>query len=70
MLTDQEKKVLKGRIQEHTLVQQADECDCSTATVSRIISKLQQKYDAVQPYSDLLPVRIKDSPTEKWMDEH
>ena len=69
MLSDFEKSVLETRIKGYSIIQQADMHRCSESTISRTIAILKEKYDAVQPYSDKLPVR-KTSAKEKWMDEN
>lgn len=69
MLTDIEQKVLRTRVAEMSIVQQAQMLGLSEATVSRIIKRLKMKYDKAQKYDPLLPPR-KTSAKETWMDTH
>ena len=69
MLNGLEREVLRTRIMGYSITQQAMEFNVSESTVNRIIRELKKKYDAVQPYSDKLPVR-RSSAAEKWMDEN
>lgn len=69
MLSDLEKEILRTRIMGFSISQQAMEFNISERSVSRIISVLKRKYDAVQPKSSKLPPR-KSSSAEEWMDTH
>ena len=69
MLNDFQKEVLRTRIMGYSITKQAMELNVSESTVSRTIAQLKQKYDEVQPHSELLPKR-RASAQEKWMDEH
>lgn len=67
MLNEDELKILETRIAGWTRVKQAREFGMSLATVDRIISRLKDKYDAVQIYDDILPPR-RYSKEEEYMD--
>lgn len=45
LLTDDEEKLIRTRIAGWSIVKQSMELNCSTATISRMIKKLRQKYD-------------------------
>ena len=66
MLNDFQKEVLRTRIMGYSITKQAIELNCSESTVSRTIAQLKQRYDEVQPHSELLPKR-RTSAQEKWM---
>lgn len=69
MLSPLEREILRTRIMGYSVVQQSQEFNISESSVARIIRKLKDKYDEVQPYSDKLPPR-KSSAQEEWMDTH
>lgn len=69
MLSGIEREVLRTRIMGYSITQQAAKFNVSPSTINRIIAELKVKYDAIQPYSDILPKR-RSSAKEKWMDEH
>lgn len=65
LLTKDEERVLRTRIAGWSVVQQSMEMGLSTATISRIIKNIVQKYKAVQPlYPDIFPP-LKESKYEK-----
>ena len=70
MLSDFEKEVLEGRIRGMSIVEQSIKHNTSTASISRTINRLKEKYDDVQKFDGSnLPVR-RVSEEEKWMDTH
>lgn len=69
-LNDFEIEVMKRRVKNMPVSIMADELNCSKSTVERTITKLKVRYDEVQKHHPELPVRIKNSPTEKYMDTH
>lgn len=69
MLTDEERMILRTRVAGWSITKQAIELNLSPATVSRIIKRLKQKYDAVQKFDPLLPPR-KTSTQELWQDNN
>lgn len=56
-LTETEEKILRTRIDGWSRVQQSMEFNLSVSTVDCIIRTIRQKYDMVQPFSDILPKR-------------
>jgi DNA invertase Pin-like site-specific DNA recombinase len=68
-LTKFEEQVLRTRAKGMTITEQAMTFNCSKSTIDRTIAELKKKYDAVQPYSVLLPPR-KISKEEIYMDTH
>lgn len=68
-LTDTEEKIMRTRVAGWTITKQAQTFGMSESSVSRVIKVLKVKYDAVQPYSPLLPPR-KFSIQELYMDTH
>ena len=56
-LTEDEEKILRTRAKGWTRQKQAMTFNMSVSAVDRIIRRLHVKYDAVQPYSPLLPLR-------------
>lgn len=56
-LTNDQERILRTYVAGWSVVKQAGIFLMSTSTVDRIRSELRQKYDSVQPYSDLLPPR-------------
>lgn len=68
-LTKEEEHVMRTRADGHTIVQQSLELGMSTRTVERIVRTLKRKYDAVQPYSVILPPR-RHSAKELYMDNN
>lgn len=69
MLSKDEEKILRTRVQGWTITEQALTFGMSTTTVSRIVKRLKKKYDRVQPYSVILPPR-KRSAAEVYMDRN
>lgn len=69
MLNVVEREVLRTRIMGYSITQQAAEFNVSESTINRIIKRLKDKYDQVQPLSDCLPAR-RMSEEERWMDTH
>lgn len=68
-LTEFEEQVFRTRTAGWSRVKQSNELNVSLATVDRTIKALKAKYDAVQPYSTILPVR-KESAQELYLDTH
>lgn len=68
-LTEDEEHVMRTRVAGWSITKQAMSLGMSESSVNRIIKRLKVKYDAVQPYSPLLPPR-KHSATETYMDTH
>lgn len=59
MLTDTEERVLRTRIAGWSRVKQSMEMHISVSSIDSIIRVIGQKYDMVQPYSEVLPARRK-----------
>ena len=59
ILTETEEKILRTRIAGWSRAKQAMEFNMSISTVDCLIKMINQKYDMVQPYSDILPKRKK-----------
>ncbi len=68
-LTEFEEEVLRTRTAGWTRTKQSNELNVSMSTIDRTIKLLKAKYDAVQPYSTILPVR-RESAEELYMDTH
>lgn len=68
-MTELEEEVLRTRAAGWTRTKQSDKLNVSLATIDRTIKVLKAKYDAVQPYSTILPVR-RESVEELYMDSH
>lgn len=69
-LSQDEAYIMRSRTRGYTVQQQSEHLKKSTATISRMVSLLKRKYDAVQKeYPDMFPVR-KKSKIEKYMDEN
>lgn len=58
-LSELEQDIIKGKMRGQTRVEQSMRLGISIATLDRHVARLKRKYDAVQPYSDILPKRIK-----------
>ena len=58
-LTETEEKILRTRIAGWDRVAQARELNMSLSCVDSIMQTIRVKYDMVQPYSSILPPRIK-----------
>ena len=58
-LTDDEVVVLKDLAYDKSIVETAMKYHMSETRVSDIRKRLRDKYDRVQPYSDVLPPRIR-----------
>lgn len=58
-LTETEEKVLRTMAAGWSRVKQSMELNLSVSAVDAVIHNLREKYDAVQPYSTILPVRRK-----------
>lgn len=69
LLTKEEEMIMRTRVAGWTISKQAMTFGMSESTVNRIIKNLKIKYDAVQPYSVILPPR-KQSSEEDYMDTH
>ena len=64
LLNEDEEKILRTRIAGWSLVKQSMEFQMSTATVSRIINSIKQKYLKIQPmYPEIFP-ELKHSKVE------
>jgi DNA-binding NarL/FixJ family response regulator len=59
ILTETEERILRTRIAGWSRVKQSMELNLSVSTVDCIIRMINQKYDMVQPYSEILPKRKK-----------
>lgn len=59
MPTDLEIQLIKSRMADKSRVQQSFEESMGVATVDYVFKSIRKKYDAVQPYSDILPPRKK-----------
>lgn len=68
-LTEEEEAVMRTRAAGHTITEQSIELNMCKRKIDYIIAKLKKKYDAVQPYSVLLPPR-KTSQEELYMDNN
>lgn len=68
-LTKEEEEVMRTRVAGWTIVEQSMRLGMSVSKVNFIIKRLKSKYDAVQPYSPILPPR-KSSVQETYMDTH
>lgn len=56
LLNEEEEKILRTRIAGWSIVKQSIEMGMSTASVSRIVKNIQNKYKAIQPqFPDLFP---------------
>lgn len=65
LLTEEEEKILRTRIAGWSIVRQSMEFGLSTATVSRIVNKIVNKYKILQPkFPDVFPP-FKESKYEK-----
>lgn len=69
-LSDEEAYLMRSRVKNVPISIQSEYIGCSISTTNRMISRLKQKYDAVQKeHPDKFPPR-KFSAKETWMDEH
>lgn len=68
-LSKEEEAIMRTRADGWPISRQAMELGMSESTVNRYIKRLKKRYDAVQPYSNLLPPR-KHSAKEVYMDTH
>ena len=59
ILTEIEEQILRTRIKGFSRVQQSMKFNMSVASVDSVIRMIGIKYDMVQPYSTILPVRKK-----------
>ena len=69
LLTKEEEMILRTRIYEWTVKEQADRLNMSVSSVNRIIKRLKNKYDDVEKFSTILPPR-KSSEKEKYLDDN
>lgn len=69
MLSEEEYSIMETRLMGWTITKQSMELCMSESKINKIIARLKKKYDSVQPYSDILPVR-KNSAQEIYMDTH
>lgn len=60
-LNERQEYIIRTRAKGESIVQQADELHLSVDQVNKEIAKLKTLYDAAQQYSDILPLRKKDS---------
>lgn len=58
-LTDTEERVLRTMAAGWSRVKQSMELNMSLSAIDAVIATLRKKYDAVQPYSSILPERKK-----------
>lgn len=58
-LSEDEELIIRARAAGWSRVKMCHEFNMSLAAIDRIVSRLKRKYDAVQPYSDKLPMRKK-----------
>lgn len=65
ILTETEEKILRTRIAGWSRAKQAMEFNMSISTVDCLIKMINQKYDMVQPYSTILPIRKKKDGVSK-----
>lgn len=68
-LTKEEEEIMRTRVAGWTVTKQSMELGMSRSKVNFLIKRLKAKYDAVQPYSAILPPR-KSSVQETYMDNH
>lgn len=68
-LTKQQEAIMRLRVAGHTRTQIAFELNISLSTEDRQIRRIKRIYDAVQPYSPILPPR-KHSAQETYLDTH
>ncbi len=59
MLTEFEEKVLRTQISGWSRVKQSMEFSVAVETIDKALKIIRQKYDMVQPFSSVLPVRKK-----------
>ena len=64
-LTETEENILRTRIAGWSRAHQAIEFNMSISTVDCLIKMINQKYDMVQPYSNILPKRKKKDTVSK-----
>ena len=57
ILTEDENKVLDCWANSYSTVKTGFKCSMADRTVARCLQTIRRKYDAVQPYSPLLPKR-------------
>ena len=58
-LTPDEEKIMRTRLSGWTIQRQSMELGMSVSSVNRSIRHIKQVYDAVQPYSTILPKRVR-----------
>lgn len=70
LLNEEETYIIRSRIMNTPVSEQAYILNCSESRVHRIIAKLKRKYDIIQEeYPDEFPKR-KNSAKEEYMDEN
>lgn len=69
VLSKEEEQILRTRAAGWTITKQSLTFGMSKSTIDKMIKRLKQKYDMVQPYSPLLPKR-KLSAKELYMDNN
>ena len=60
LLTDLEEQILRTQIKGWSRTKQSMEFNISIETVDRVIKTIRKKYDSVQPFSSVLPLRKKE----------
>lgn len=58
-LTDEERRIIEARMKKWSYAKQSQVFHMSERTIGRRLEEIRKKYDAVQPYSDILPPRDK-----------
>lgn len=60
-LNERQKYIMRTRAEGYSISKQAEELHLSVDQVNKEIALLKKIYDATQKYSDILPVRCKNS---------
>lgn len=60
LLTDLEEQILRTQIKGWSRTKQSREFNISVETVDRTLKTIRKKYDSVQPFSSILPLRKKE----------
>lgn len=58
LLTDEEEEILRTRAQGWSQVRQCFAFNVSSATLTRRVRRMKDKYDSLVPYSDKLPANL------------
>lgn len=64
-LSEDEELIIRARAAGWSRVKMCHEFNMSLAAIDRIVARLKRKYDAVQLYSDKLPVRKKSEKADR-----